>query len=145
MDENVIGSLIKYLHNMFEHTINESMTQVNITRSQTDVLAYTYFKNEKDIEVNQVDIERDLHLKNPTVTGIVDRLEKKGYVKREKSSKGNNYKKVVVTESGVKILEDGKKVVNQVERGMFSVLDESEKEELIRLIKKVIDNKNLKN
>lgn len=129
---------------MFEHAINESMTQVNITRSQTDVLAYTYFKNGSAEEVNQVDIERDLHLKNPTVTGIIDRLEKKGYIRREKSSKGSNYKKVVVTESGIEILENGKKIANQVEKEIFSVLNEEEKKELIRLIKKVIDNKNLK-
>lgn len=140
----LIGGLIKHLHKMFEQAINENMTQVNMTRSQMEVLGYAYIKSEKGIEVNQVDIEKDLNLKNPTVTGLVSRLEKKGYMKREKSSKGPNYKSIIVTEKGKAIIENGKEITDKVEKEMFSVLTKEEKNELTRLIKKVIDNKNFK-
>lgn len=144
MKVNVIGGLIKHLHKLFEQAINEKMVSVNITASQMEVLVYVYFKNDEGLEVNQVDIEKNLNLKNPTVTGLISRLEKKGYLKREKSSKGNNYKSVVVTESGKSIIENGQALVSEVENEMLSPLDENEKKELIRLITKVIDNKNLK-
>ena len=65
---------------MFEQQINENMISVNVTRSQMEVLVYTYIKNKNGIEVNQVDLEKDLNLKNPTVTGLISRLEKKGYI-----------------------------------------------------------------
>ena len=94
---------------------------------------------------NQVDLEKDLNLKNPTVTGLISRLEKKGYMKREKSSKGPNYKSVLITDEGIRIIEEGKRITDNVEKEMFSVLDKDEKKELTRLLQKVIDSRNLKN
>lgn len=130
---------------MFEQQINENMVSVNVTRSQMEVLVYTYIKNKNGIEVNQVDLEKDLNLKNPTVTGLISRLEKKGYMKREKSSKGPNYKSVLITDEGIRIIEEGKRIADNVEKEMFSVLDKDEKKELTRLLQKVIDSRNLKN
>ena len=130
---------------MFDQQINENMISVNVTRSQMEVLVYTYIKNKNGIEVNQVDLEKDLNLKNPTVTGLISRLEKKGYMKREKSSKGPNYKSVLITDEGIRIIEEGKRIADNVEKEMFSVLDKDEKKELTRLLQKVIDSRNLKN
>ena len=141
----LLGNLIKHLHKMFEQQINENMTSVNVTRSQMEVLVYTYIKSKNGIEVNQVDLEKDLNLKNPTVTGLISRLEKKGYMKREKSSKGPNYKSVLITDEGIRIIEEGKRITDNVEKEMFSVLDKDEKKELTRLLQKVIDSRNLKN
>lgn len=141
----LLGNLIKQLNKMFEQQINENMISVNVTRSQMEVLVYTYIKNKNGIEVNQVDLEKDLNLKNPTVTGLISRLEKKGYMKREKSSKGPNYKSVLITDEGIRIIEEGKRITDNVEKEMFSVLDKDEKKELTRLLQKVIDSRNLKN
>ena len=141
----LLGNLIKHLNKMFDQQINENMISVNVTRSQMEVLVYTYIKNKNGIEVNQVDLEKDLNLKNPTVTGLISRLEKKGYMKREKSSKGPNYKSVLITDEGIRIIEEGKRIADNVEKEMFSVLDKDEKKELTRLLQKVIDSRNLKN
>lgn len=141
----LLGNLIKHLNKMFEQQINENMISVNVTRSQMEVLVYTYIKNKNGIEVNQVDLEKDLNLKNPTVTGLISRLEKKGYMKREKSSKGPNYKSVLITDEGIRIIEEGKRITDNIEKEMFSVLDKDEKKELTRLLQKVIDSRNLKN
>ena len=114
----LLGNLIKHLNKMFEQQINENMISVNVTRSQMEVLVYTYIKNKNGIEVNQVDLEKDLNLKNPTVTGLISRLEKKGYMKREKSSKGPNYKSVLITDEGIRIIEEGKRITDNVEKEM---------------------------
>lgn len=145
MKNCLLGNLIKHLNKMFEQQINENMISVNVTRSQMEVLVYTYIKNKNGIEVNQVDLEKDLNLKNPTVTGLISRLEKKGYMKREKSSKGPNYKSVLITDEGIRIIEEGKRITDNVEKEMFSVLDKDEKKELTRLLQKVIDSRNSKN
>ena len=129
----LLGNLIKHLNKMFEQQINENMISVNVTRSQMEVLVYTYIKNKNGIEVNQVDLEKDLNLKNPTVTGLISRLEKKGYMKREKSSKGPNYKSVLITDEGIRIIEEGKRITDNVEKEMFSVLDKDEKKKFKEL------------
>ena len=141
----LLANMIKHLNKMFDQQINENMISVNVTRSQMEILVYTYRKNKNGIEVNQVDLERDLKLKSPTVTGLICRLEKKGYMKREKSSKGPNYKSVLITDEGIRIIEEGKRITDNVEKEMFSVLDKDEKKELTRLLQKVIDSRNLKN
>ncbi len=144
MGKCILGRSVKCVHKLFEDEINRDMNHINITRSQMDLLIYTFLKNKNGIEVNQVDIEKELNIKNPTVTGLINRLEKKEYIKREVSKKGSNFKSIVVTDKGISLINDGKKIVDKVEKNMFSVLTKDEQNELVRLLSKVIDNNNYK-
>ena len=65
-------------------------------------------------------------------------------MKREKSSKGPNYKSVLITDEGIRIIEEGKRITDNVEKEMFSVLDKDEKKELTRLKKLYIGTKDPK-
>lgn len=136
-----LGAMLKYASRLAEKNLNDKMAELNVTRSQMDLLAFVFVKNKEGYEVNQVDIEKYLNLKNPTVSGLINRLEKKNYIKRETSSKGANFKSIVITENGKSLLEEGKKVVELSENTMFSLLTKEEKAELERLLQKVIDNK----
>lgn len=141
MKKYALGAMLKFSNKLLEKDINEKMQKLNVTRSQMDLLAYVFFKSKEHNEINQVDIERYLNLKNPTVTGLINRLEKKDYIKREVSEKGARYKSIVATEKGVKLLEAGKKILDDLEKNMFSVLSKEEKNELERLLSKIIENK----
>ena len=68
-----IGFMVKQINNVFEKDLNEKLRTIGITSSQCAVLDYL-FHTSKD-EVNQRDVERHLSLKNPTVTGILKRLD----------------------------------------------------------------------
>lgn len=135
-----LGAMLKFASRLAEKNLNDKMTELNVTHSQMDLLAFVFLKNKEGIEVNQVDIEKYLNLKNPTVSGLINRLVKKEYIKRDISSKGANYKSVVITDKGKKLLEEGKKIVYNSENTMFSILDKEEKKELQRLLEKIIDN-----
>lgn len=144
MSRCVLERTVKGVHKLLEDELNRNMNNINITRSQMDLIIYTFLKNKAGIEVNQVDIEKELNIKNPTVTGIINRLEKKDYIRREQSKKGSNFKSIVVTDKGIALINEGQKIADKVEKKVFSVLSKEEKEELIRLLSKVIDNKNYK-
>ena len=73
-----VGFLIKQINNVYEKDLNEKLKGLGITASQCAVLDYL-FHTSKD-EVSQRDVERHLSLKNPTVTGILKRLDEKGYI-----------------------------------------------------------------
>lgn len=73
-----IGFLFKQINNVYEKDINNQLKGIGITSSQCEVLNYL-FRCDKE-EVNQKDIEKALSLKNPTVTGILQRLDEKGYI-----------------------------------------------------------------
>ena len=71
-----IGFIIKQINNVFEKELNEKVKKLGLTSSQCAVLDYL-FHTSKD-EISQRDVERHLSLKNPTVTGLLKRLDEKG-------------------------------------------------------------------
>ena len=137
---NHIGRMLKVVSNYMDMNSNNNLAEINMTRSQMGALVYVFVSTRKGKEVNQVDIEREFNLKNPTVTGILNRLEEKEYIKRVPSSKDKRYKKIELTDSGKKIVECGKVKADEMEDKLLSVLEYSEKEELKRLLNKVIES-----
>ena len=141
LEKYPLGAMLKFASRMAEKNINDKMIEFNMTRSQMDLLAFVFVKDKEGAEVNQVDIEKYLNLKNPTVSGLINRLEKKEYIKRVSSKKGANFKSILITDKGKNLLEEGKKIIDNSEENMFAVLTNEEKIEFERLLKKVIDNK----
>jgi DNA-binding MarR family transcriptional regulator len=67
-------------------------------------------------------IARGVHLSQPTVSGVLDRLERRGYVRRERSESDRRAVVVTTTEKGEKVLRDSP-----------SLLQDRFREELARL------------
>ena len=84
MEEKVlIGFLIKQIHIAFETRCHKNLQRYNLTPSQMDVLLY--LKKHEEDTLTQRDLETGLTLKNPTVTGLLNRLEEKGFITREQN------------------------------------------------------------
>ena len=77
MERFKIGKILKIVNNYMDKDINNCLSDYNITRSQMGILIYIQVAECKNIEANQVDIEKEFNLKNPTVTGLINRLEEK--------------------------------------------------------------------
>lgn len=90
---------MRLIVNAFVRERNRRMSQFNLTSSQVDVLVYLIASREKE-EVNQVEIQEEFDLSCPTVNGILDRLEKKGLVRFEKSTRDQRRKKIILTQIG---------------------------------------------
>ena len=73
-----IGFAFKQINNVYEKELSSRLRKLGITASQCAVLDYL-FVSSKD-EVTQRDIEKALSLKNPTVTGLLKRLDEKGFI-----------------------------------------------------------------
>lgn len=71
-----VGFLFKQINTVYEKDINNQLKGIGITSSQCEVLDYLFHCDKE--EVNQRDIEKALNLKNPTVTGLLQRLDEKG-------------------------------------------------------------------
>ena len=105
---------------MFEKDLNERLRTIGITSSQCAVLDYL-FHTSKD-EVNQRDVERHLSLKNPTVTGILKRLDEKGFILCVPNTADKRKKNIYLTEKAYDIQRrmetDRKKMDKNLTRGM---------------------------
>ena len=129
--------LIKMIDNLYQVEVNKNLKDRRITQSQAEVLIYIQIKNEQGKEVHQVDLEQALHLSNPTVTGILNRLEEKGFVQRVPSSENSKFKSVIITADGKEELNKGKKVIHRLEEETLSCLEDEEKKEINRLLEKI--------
>ena len=115
-----IGFMVKQINNVFEKDLNERLRTIGITSSQCAVLDYLFLTS-KD-EVNQRDVERHLSLKNPTVTGILKRLDEKGFILCVPNTADKRKKNIYLTEKAYDIQRrmeaDRKKMDKNLTRGM---------------------------
>lgn len=96
-----VGFMFKQINTIYEKEFNNRLRKLGITASQCAVLDYLF--NASLEEVTQKDIEKALNLKNPTVTGILKRLEENGFVLIVPSNKDKRCKNVYLTEKSYDI------------------------------------------
>jgi DNA-binding MarR family transcriptional regulator len=89
-------------------------SQFNVTSAQYNALVVLNVSEEK---INQRELGTKLVVSRSDITGIVDRLEKSGYVKRVPHPKDRRIKLLSITEKG-------KKLINKVEDKYFKRLEE---------------------
>lgn len=115
-----LGFLVKQINNVFEKDLNEQLKTLGITSSQCAVLDYLFQTNKE--EINQRDVERHLSLKNPTVTGLLKRLDEKGFILCVPNTADKRKKNIYLTEKAYDIQRrmeaDRKKMDRQLTRGM---------------------------
>lgn len=137
MESKHVCGGFKIINNYFENQLNLGLAEYNLTRSQMDVLIFLKINEKKNIETNQKDIEKALSLKNPTVTGILDRLEDKGYIKRNVSSKDKRLKQITLTSASNEILLKSRNHAKIIEEKILSPLSDEEIDELLKLLDKI--------
>ena len=96
-----VGFMFKQISTIYEKEFNNRLRKLGITASQCAVLDYLF--NASIEEVTQKDIEKGLNLKNPTVTGILKRLEENGFILIVPSNKDKRCKNVYLTEKSYDI------------------------------------------
>jgi DNA-binding MarR family transcriptional regulator len=87
--------------------------------------------------VSLKDLERLFHVAQPTVVGIVRRLEAKGLVEGFASPEDNRVKLVKLTESGGQFREANMRAIDEMENRLTSALTESERLEFLRMLRSV--------
>ena len=100
-ERTTIGFLVKQINNIYEKDFNRMLKSIGITSSQCAVLDYLFHSSKE--EITQRDIERHLSLKNPTVTGLLKRLDEKGFILSVPSTTDKRCKNIYLTEKAYDI------------------------------------------
>lgn len=100
--EKECSRLLRILHLEMKKNFNKDMESLNLTAVQCQILLFLFHQDEMQ-EVNQRDIERMYGLSNPTVSGILKRLEEKELIVRKICKKDGRYKKIEVTEKATEL------------------------------------------
>ena len=132
-------SLISKIHESANQII---VAQLNINGvkgfvpSHGDILAVLYANNKTTMK----DIADKIHRTRPTVTVLVDKLEKLGYVKRVISDKDSRYTFIELTQKGQDFKPIFEKISNNLNEKLYKNISEKEYQMLENLLDKVLKN-----
>lgn len=87
--------LFRLLHSTLRENVDRNVRALELTTSQLDALIC--IAEHGGGPVSQRKIEEELRLTNPTVTGILKRLEKKGFITRTVGATDRRYREVRLT------------------------------------------------
>lgn len=133
-----IGFLLKQANLLHQMQLNQIFKEFDLTASQTFSLIYLFEAKRAQKEVNQKDIEREMDVSNPTVTGILNRLEHKGLIERVECPSDARVRNIVVTEKALEIDKQLQIKFREAEEELIASLSEKEADELQRLLKQIL-------
>ena len=138
MEERSCGMLIKRIHDALAKSANNILRLDDITLSQLMMLNVISADAEKKLTFKE--LERELHVAQPTVVGIVSRLEQKGLLVTDGDSADRRIKVAFITEDGEKKCQHARKLREQTETQLLMGFTEDEKDSFLRQLARVAAN-----
>ena len=139
MREDEINHLIKMISNKIRARGDADMKERGLTFSQLQVLVTLHRHSG---QMSQRELEKKLKISHPTIVGLVQRLEKNGYVETWTDETDKRIKHVKQSEKALKMKEEARQRWNDMSMRMFRNLSETEKEELYRMLNVISDGLN---
>ncbi len=133
-----IGFLFKQINNNYEKELNRRLRMLGLTSSQCEVLDYLFSSNKE--AVTQHDIERALSLKNPTVTGLLKRLDEKGFILVVPDPDDKRCKNVFLTEKAYDIQRRMEEERKEMDKMLTLGMTRREVDALNKMLEKVLYN-----
>ena len=139
MPNKKTGFLIKQVHILQEQRLNRKFDHFGLTAAQTFTLVSLFKAREKNEKLNQKDLERILDISNPTVTGILNRLEAKDLIRRVTCKHDARIRYIEVTKKAIELDKEIRKTFKEAEEQLVSSLTPEEidrlNEYLIRILR----------
>lgn len=136
MENAGISILMKRSSLVFDKLSNQLLTPYGLTGSQFKILMLLYHTPE--VGLRQTDIEAKFSMTNPTVTGLVQKLESKGLVRRVPHPEDRRSKVLVLTEQAKAKREELLALADSLERQMTEKLNAEECGQLAFLLTKML-------
>lgn len=139
--EMPMGLRFSLLHRSFKKKMDEMLAEQELTGVQFGVLgALVHMERQGREEISQKDLELATRLGHPTMTEILKRLEKKGYLRRERSTRDRRSKRVRATEKAYSLKEAAAEAENDSFRWLCRGLSEQQVSQLIAITDRMLEN-----
>ena len=129
-------ALISKIHEKGNRFIIEELKKNGadgLVPSHGDILVCLYHND----KITMKDIADKIHRTRPTVTVLVDKLEKLGYLKREVSQEDSRYTYIVLTKKGKDFKPVFEKISNKLNDMLYKNLSKDESDILENLLQKI--------
>ncbi len=131
-----ISKRIRIISNKFRELWDRNLQKYNLTGVQMEVLCY--LKCNPDKEIHQREIEYWFQLKNPTVTGILNRLEEKEYITRRRNPEDGRYRIIEVTDKGNQVMDALGKESKGLDERIYDCMTDEEQAKLLELLDRIL-------
>lgn len=132
------GLLFKQLSLAFENNLQREAARYDLTPAQASILIYL---DAADHSVNQRELERYFKLSNPTVTGLMKRMEAKGFICRTMNPEDGRSKCIRLTPKALEVSSSVRSNLHMLETNMMQDLSAEEDvlfhELIVRVLKRI--------
>ena len=136
--EPILLTHLKMVEHLAKRIGDEHLKKIDLTQSQADVIVL--LAHESDKVFRQRDIERALNYSNPTVTGLINRLEQKGFIVRRIDPEDSRARIISLTDKALQIIEEIYESICQTEQMLLEGFSEEEVELLQPLMSRIAKN-----
>lgn len=132
------GHLIRILHSSSEQAMTIALEEVGLTAAQGHLLGH--LTHHQDSPQYPRDIEEAFHLSHATVAGLLDRLEKKGFVELQTDPDDRRRRRIVPTEKAREFTQRVGQILDENEEKMLRGFSEKEQERFASYLQRAIHN-----
>jgi MarR family transcriptional regulator for hemolysin len=131
-----LGFVIHDVARMMRWDFDRRAGTVGLTRSQWSVLVHLFRAD----GIQQKELAELLDITAITLTGLLDRLERDGWVERRADPADRRAKRVYLTQKVAPVMKELRAVGREVRKAALAGLSESEQQTLMELLLKVRNN-----
>ena len=131
------GYLLRVLQNCTDQAMNNALASMELTAAQGHVMGFITHREKPPCAR---DIEEQFQLSHPTVSGILSRLEQKGFVEMRPDPQDRRCKRIYALPKGLQLRETMHQTIRATEENMVRDFSPEEKELFQLLLKRAIHN-----
>lgn len=133
--DDIVDLVIENVKKLF---FPEEWINLDLKFSKSEIFALLFL--DKRHEVTMTELVEYINSPMSTATGIVDRLVRNGYVKRDRGETDRRIVILKLTEEGNRFIKNLKDIISQYLDMVLNDLTEEEKEFLAHIVIKIVNN-----
>ena len=132
-----LGHSFKKLHFLLEQAVNQRLQELDLTSAQGHVIGFLRHSKEPPCAK---DLENAYSLSHATVSGILSRMEAKGFISQEPDPHDRRVKRLYLKDRGLACSESIWHHIEEIERNMTADFTPEELEQFRDYLSRAISN-----
>lgn len=137
-EQRYLGPRLKHMNQLIKSNMDKTFTSLDLTAIQSFILHY--MSTCEEAAVYPKDIEKRFNLTHPTVSGILQRMEAKGFIACTPDAADRRCKRLSVTEKARQCQREVCSAICKIESAMLDGFSEEEQSLYLSFIARTIRN-----
>ena len=130
---DILGLRIRLAHGAVYRHFAETFAELDLTQKQVSALWLVH----DNPGISQIDLGGRLRMDRATTMTIVNRLQERGYVRRERSTSDGRKQALYVTDAGIAALAEAKRCIAEHEAWLKGRFSAAEIEKLVEMLSRI--------